>query len=223
MAPSRISRKKKKGDKVLNWSIGVVSVLILIIGGIILISLLKAPSNQSASQNGSNNQTQSAKQTAKSKKSNSSNTNDSSNNTMASNSSGGSSSSSNSGSSSKGSSSKGSSSNGSSGNGSSDNGQANKNSNSQPATASTSENVPASHHTASYSEGSADWKAQVAALSQATGISPDQMTIWWLGNGGGPNASIGRVSAKKSPNQKYVVKLVYKDKHWQAEDVQKPS
>ncbi|TCP32293.1 uncharacterized protein DUF1510 [Scopulibacillus darangshiensis] len=211
MGASRSSRNKKKADKVLNWAIGIVSVMILVIGGIILISLLK-PTDQSASTNNSHEE-QHNPQTSADQKSNdgSSDDNNGKSNDEQSNVSN----------------------DDSSSDVSADDSNADqkdKNANKEDADkankeedSKTQEDVPDSEHRASYDKGSSDWNAQVAALSEATGIPSGNMTIFWLGNGGGPNSSLGRVSAKNTPNKKFIVHLVYKDGQWQADNVQKPS
>ncbi|MTT32466.1 DUF1510 family protein [Terrilactibacillus sp. BCM23-1] len=78
-------------------------------------------------------------------------------------------------------------------------------------------------HVTSYDKGTADWNAQIKAMSEATGIPESNMTVYWLGNGGGPNSSLGRVAPKDAPSQKYVVHLEYKNGKWEAESVKKPS
>lgn len=62
-------------------------------------------------------------------------------------------------------------------------------------------------HSAVYDESSADWNEMVQALSYATGLSQDNMTLWYLGNNNhDPQKSIGTVSSK-SNKKKYRVFL----------------
>ncbi|KZZ86017.1 hypothetical protein AS29_002215 [Bacillus sp. SJS] len=63
-------------------------------------------------------------------------------------------------------------------------------------------------HTTVYDKGSADWQEMTKAMSVATGIPEDNMTIWFLGNNGSPNDAKGTVSAKNS-DEKYEVTLQF--------------
>ena len=40
-----------------------------------------------------------------------------------------------------------------------------------------------------------DWQEKIKALSYASGLAEDNMIIWQIGNGGGPQKSIGVVSS----------------------------
>lgn len=54
-------------------------------------------------------------------------------------------------------------------------------------------------HTTQYDKGTTDRQEMENALSYATGISTDNMTVWWLENGGMPNKNvIGTISTKDS-------------------------
>ncbi|MDM5339203.1 YrrS family protein [Fictibacillus enclensis] len=76
-------------------------------------------------------------------------------------------------------------------------------------------------HTKSYDKGSSDWSEQTKALSYASGIPEDQMTILWLGNGGGPDKSVGRVLSK-ADGSRYEVQLQWEDgKGWKPTSVKK--
>jgi cell division protein FtsN len=69
-------------------------------------------------------------------------------------------------------------------------------------------------HEKSYDDQSQDWKEMLAALSYATNIPQDQMTLFWLGNGGGPDLSKGTVQSKVE-QQKYDVQLQWiPEKGW---------
>lgn len=70
-------------------------------------------------------------------------------------------------------------------------------------------------HQKSYDDQSQDWKEMVQALSYATNIPEDEMTIFWLGNGGGPELSKGTVQSKVE-KVKYDVELQWiPEKGWQ--------
>ena len=74
-------------------------------------------------------------------------------------------------------------------------------------------------HQKSYDDGSQDWNEMVQALSYATNIPQDQMTIFWLGNGGGPDLSKGTVQSKVD-GTKYDVMLQWvPEKGWQPTSV----
>lgn len=74
-------------------------------------------------------------------------------------------------------------------------------------------------HQKSYDDGSQDWNEMVQALSYATNIPQDQMTIFWLGNGGGPDLSKGTVQSK-ADGTKYDVMLQWvPEKGWQPTSV----
>ncbi|PLT34616.1 YrrS family protein [Bacillus sp. V5-8f] len=65
-------------------------------------------------------------------------------------------------------------------------------------------------HVASFEKGSADWNEMTQAMAAGTGLDPANMTIWWLGNGGAPNKAVGTVSAKNDP-KKYKVYMEWVD------------
>jgi cytoskeletal protein RodZ len=70
-------------------------------------------------------------------------------------------------------------------------------------------------HQKSYDDQSQDWKEMVQAISYATNIPEDEMTIFWLGNGGGPDLSKGTVQSKVE-KVKYDVELQWiPEKGWQ--------
>lgn len=76
-------------------------------------------------------------------------------------------------------------------------------------------------HTSSYEEGSVDWNEKLKAIRLATGLD-ENMTVWKIANGGGPQKSIAEVSPNKQPNEKYTVNLEWVDeKGWMATSVQK--
>ncbi|OIU70656.1 YrrS family protein [Rossellomorea aquimaris] len=51
-------------------------------------------------------------------------------------------------------------------------------------------------HVSSYETGSVDWQEKEKALSYATGIPQDNMTVWFIEGNGGPQKSIGTVTEK---------------------------
>lgn len=50
-------------------------------------------------------------------------------------------------------------------------------------------------HVSVYQKGHVDWQEKIKALSYASGLAEDNMIIWQIGNGGGPQKSIGVVSS----------------------------
>lgn len=193
---SRLNRRQeKKQDRFLNWAIGIVAVLILIVGGFLLMSIHKSPSDNKT---GSYIPKDSQQKSSQSKESSVSNNSNDSSSTNTNNS--GSSQSTSTGDSSN---------------------QSNTTTDptSTEQTSSDSSNTALSgpwqpigttqqepHHK-SYKKGSTDWKEMRKALAYATGIKDSNMTVWWLGNGGGPDLSLGKVSKKGDPNKKYEVHL----------------
>ncbi|WLR49946.1 YrrS family protein [Bacillus tianshenii] len=62
------------------------------------------------------------------------------------------------------------------------------------------------NHVTSYEKGSKDWNEMLQAVERATGLSQDEMVVWWLGNGGSPNSSTATVSPEDK-SQTYRVLL----------------
>ncbi|MBD3860497.1 DUF1510 family protein [Bacillus sp. 28A-2] len=76
-------------------------------------------------------------------------------------------------------------------------------------------------HTATYNSNSQDWKEMIKAMSYATGISEDQMTVIWLGNNGGPQDAKGTIR-DKSTGERYRVEITWVDeKGWKPVKVEK--
>ncbi|ATH73033.1 YrrS family protein [Bacillus altitudinis MN12] len=76
-------------------------------------------------------------------------------------------------------------------------------------------------HTATYDANSKDWKEMIKAMSYATGISEDQMTVIWLGNNGGPQDAKGTIR-DKSTGERYRVEITWVDeKGWKPVKVEK--
>jgi hypothetical protein len=61
-------------------------------------------------------------------------------------------------------------------------------------------------HVAVYDKNHVDWQEMLQAISYATGIDQGNMTVWFLGNNGGPNSAAGTVS-EKGGNEKYRVAI----------------
>ncbi|MDQ0161256.1 YrrS family protein [Aeribacillus alveayuensis] len=65
-------------------------------------------------------------------------------------------------------------------------------------------------HYATYDKNSLDWKEMEQALSYATGIPIEDMTIRWLGNNGSPQDAKGTIESKSS-GAKYRVYITWID------------
>jgi cytoskeletal protein RodZ len=195
--PSRSTRNKSnRMNKVLNWSIGIVIVAIVCVGGYLLFSVLNPPSDKASA----GSQTQAAKKKPTTSTvdgsigdATSSNTKSSSN-TKDKTSSASSSSSS-----------------------TSNSGDASSTSNTNDVyhfvgggpngpwdPIGTIQHDP---HTTDYTQGSVDWNERIKALLYATNINDNDYTLWRLENGGGPDKSKGIISSKEAPNKKYDVLL----------------
>ncbi|MBW3111933.1 YrrS family protein [Bacillus sp. MCCB 382] len=75
-------------------------------------------------------------------------------------------------------------------------------------------------HVSSYETGTTDWQEKIKAVSYATGISEDNMTVWWMEGNGGPQKSMATVTAKDTKTP-YRVYLQWVDgKGWQPTKVQ---
>ncbi|MFJ5621478.1 DUF1510 family protein [Peribacillus loiseleuriae] len=57
-----------------------------------------------------------------------------------------------------------------------------------------------------FDKGSNNWAEMESAVAQGAGISTDNMTVLWLGNGGAPGKAVGTVSAKDT-KQVYSVNI----------------
>ncbi|TFD92362.1 YrrS family protein [Jeotgalibacillus sp. R-1-5s-1] len=66
-------------------------------------------------------------------------------------------------------------------------------------------------HVSSYEEGSVDWNEKVKAAAYATGLDASTMTVWWMGNNGGPNLSYADVSGPDASAEEYRVHLEWID------------
>lgn len=78
-----------------------------------------------------------------------------------------------------------------------------------------------SDHVDSYDTESVDWQEKEQALSYATGIPYDNMTVWYI-SGNGPDAAIGTVSPKSDKNEAYRVYIKWVEgEGWAPTKVQK--
>ena len=75
-------------------------------------------------------------------------------------------------------------------------------------------------HVSVYSEGHVDWNEKLKAIAYTTGLSADNMIVWIIQNGGGPQKSIGVVSSKNK-EEKYRVYLQWVDgEGWKPEKME---
>ncbi|MGX2960563.1 DUF1510 family protein [Peribacillus sp. JNUCC 23] len=65
---------------------------------------------------------------------------------------------------------------------------------------------PSNAEVTNFDKGSTNWTAMENAVAQGAGISTDNMTVLWLGNGGAPGKAVGTVSAKDT-KQVYSVNI----------------
>lgn len=61
-------------------------------------------------------------------------------------------------------------------------------------------------HTATYSKNSVDWNEMLQAVSYATGVGTNDMTVWRIGNNGGPNKAVATISSK-TDKRKYRIQI----------------
>ncbi|MEG7333507.1 YrrS family protein [Bacillus sp. 0102A] len=76
-------------------------------------------------------------------------------------------------------------------------------------------------HAATYDSSSQDWAEMLKAISYATGVSKDNMTVLWLGNNGSPQDAKGKI-LDKTTGDKYQVTITWvDDKGWKPTKVEK--
>ncbi|MCY9375651.1 YrrS family protein [Bacillus sp. T17B1] len=76
-------------------------------------------------------------------------------------------------------------------------------------------------HAATYDSSSQDWAEMLNAISYATGVSTDNMTVLWLGNNGSPQDAKGKI-LDKTTGDKYQVTITWVDKKgWKPTKVEK--
>lgn len=66
-------------------------------------------------------------------------------------------------------------------------------------------------HVTNYTKDSIDWKEMRQAIAYGAGLSEDNMTVWFLGNGGATNKAIGTVSSKDASGTAYRVYIEWVD------------
>ncbi|HET7657185.1 MAG TPA: YrrS family protein [Bacillales bacterium] len=77
------------------------------------------------------------------------------------------------------------------------------------------------HHT-SYDSQSQDWAEQLKAIYEATGLTSDNSTLWWLERDGAPDQSVGYVSPKSDKSAFYIVHIKWVDqKGWKPVKVER--
>lgn len=77
------------------------------------------------------------------------------------------------------------------------------------------------HHT-SYSSHSQDWNEQMQAMYEATGLTSDNSTLWWLERDGGDGKSVGYISPKDNESAFYIVHIQWVDqKGWKPVKVER--
>lgn len=75
-------------------------------------------------------------------------------------------------------------------------------------------------HVSVYNDSSPDWDEKVLAISDITGLAVDNMTVWHIKNNNGVSKSIGMVSSKDE-KEKYRVAIVWvPNEGWKAEKVE---
>jgi len=206
--PSRSSRNKSnRMNKVLNWSIGIVVVAILCVGGYLLLAVFHPPADKTSATPNTHSAT---------KKPSTTTVDGSIGNATSS-------------------STDKSSSSGSTDTASTDSSKSSDPSSAgdtQPDTSNTDNayhfvgggpsgpwqpigTVQKGAHTTDYNQGSVDWNEKIKALLYATNINDGDYTLWRLENGGGPDKSKGIISSKEAPNKKYDVTLQWvNDQGW---------
>ncbi|HZG73401.1 MAG TPA: DUF1510 family protein [Chondromyces sp.] len=76
-------------------------------------------------------------------------------------------------------------------------------------------------HVNSFDSGSVDWNEKLQAISYATGIPVENMTVWYI-SGNGPKGAIGTVSPKDNPDDAYRVYIEWVDgEGWKPEKMLK--
>ncbi|WP_404404024.1 YrrS family protein [Jeotgalibacillus malaysiensis] len=70
-------------------------------------------------------------------------------------------------------------------------------------------------HVSSYEEGSVDWNEKLKAAAYATGLDMSTMTVWWVGNDGGPQKARVDVASPGAGAAEYRVHMEWVDqKGW---------
>lgn len=66
-------------------------------------------------------------------------------------------------------------------------------------------------HTSSYDQKSVDWTEKLSAMAQITALDEGDMIVWFIKNNGGPDTAIGTISSKDK-TKKYRVSLKWENK-----------
>jgi cytoskeletal protein RodZ len=53
-------------------------------------------------------------------------------------------------------------------------------------------------HVSSYDKDSLDWEEKLQAIAYALGVAVDEMTVWYVENGGSPHTAIGTITTSQS-------------------------
>lgn len=81
--------------------------------------------------------------------------------------------------------------------------------------------VQTGEHVTQYDKNSVDWQEMLKAISYATGISEDNMTVWFIGRGEVPNKNVIGTVSPKDQNETYRVYLEWVDgQGWKPEKVE---
>ncbi len=67
-------------------------------------------------------------------------------------------------------------------------------------------------HVSSYETGSVDWNEKLKAAAYATGLDVNTMTLWWMGNDGGPQNAKAEVASPGAGGPEYRVHMEWVDK-----------
>ncbi|AJD91600.1 hypothetical protein JMA_22830 [Jeotgalibacillus malaysiensis] len=67
-------------------------------------------------------------------------------------------------------------------------------------------------HVSSYETGSVDWNEKLKAAAYATGLDVNTMTVWWMGNDGGPQNAKAEVASPGAGGPEYRVHMEWVDK-----------
>lgn len=82
--------------------------------------------------------------------------------------------------------------------------------------------VQTGEHISSYDKGTTDREEMEKAMEYATGVSVDNMIVWWVGNGGKPNENVVGTISNKDKSQIYRVYMDWVDgQGWKPTKVEK--
>lgn len=82
--------------------------------------------------------------------------------------------------------------------------------------------VQTGDHISSYDKGTTDREEMEKAMEYATGVSVDNMIVWWIGNGGKPNENVVGTISNKDKSQIYRVYMDWVDgQGWKPTKVEK--